>query len=53
MATLFLAMFMLGGASAAVLTGLVIAVIAIPVAWATSFLKPPGGHGSTEVAAAA
>ncbi|MEU4547320.1 MFS transporter [Nonomuraea dietziae] len=28
-------------ASAAVLTALIIAVIAIPVAWATSFLKPP------------
>jgi DHA1 family inner membrane transport protein len=28
-------------ASAAVITGLVIAVIAIPVAWASSFLKPP------------
>jgi DHA1 family inner membrane transport protein len=27
--------------SAAVITGLVIAVIAVPVAWATSFLKPP------------
>ncbi len=28
-------------ASAAVLTALIIAVIAIPVAWATSYLKPP------------
>jgi len=28
-------------ASSAVITGLIIAVIAIPVAWATSFLKPP------------
>jgi MFS transporter, DHA1 family, inner membrane transport protein len=28
-------------ASAAVITGLIIAVIAIPVAWATSYLKPP------------
>jgi MFS transporter, DHA1 family, inner membrane transport protein len=28
-------------ASSAVLTGLVIAVLAIVVAWATSFLKPP------------
>lgn len=39
-------------ASSAVITGLIIAVISIPVAWATSFLKPPviaesivlGGH---------
>ncbi|WP_067482496.1 MFS transporter [Actinomadura hibisca] len=29
------------GASAAVVTGLVIAVVAVPVAWATGFLKPP------------
>jgi MFS transporter, DHA1 family, inner membrane transport protein len=28
-------------ASAAVIAGLIIAVVAIPVAWATSFLKPP------------
>ncbi len=28
-------------ASAAVLTGLIIAVISVPVAWATSLLKPP------------
>ncbi|ADB29501.1 major facilitator superfamily MFS_1 [Kribbella flavida DSM 17836] len=28
-------------ASAAVITGLVIAVVAIPIAWAASFLKPP------------
>lgn len=28
-------------ASAVVIAGLVIAVIAIPVAWASSFLKPP------------
>jgi DHA1 family inner membrane transport protein len=28
-------------ASAAVIAGLIIAVIAIPVAWATSFLRPP------------
>ena len=31
-------------ASAAVLTGLIIAVIAIAVAWATSFLKPPAAE---------
>ncbi|ONI84649.1 hypothetical protein ALI22I_29360 [Saccharothrix sp. ALI-22-I] len=28
-------------ASSAVLTGVIIAVIAVPVAWATSFIKPP------------
>jgi MFS transporter, DHA1 family, inner membrane transport protein len=28
-------------ASAAVLTGLIIAVVAIPIAWGTSYLKPP------------
>lgn len=39
-------------ASAPVVTGLVIAVIAIPVAWATSFLKPPVAAEATEPAAA-
>ncbi|MEU8310644.1 MFS transporter [Actinomadura sp. NPDC048955] len=39
-------------ASAAVITGLIIAVIAIPVAWATSFLKPPGPQSSTASTAA-
>jgi DHA1 family inner membrane transport protein len=29
------------GASAPVITGIVVSVIAIPVSWATSFLKPP------------
>lgn len=33
--------------SAAVLTGLVIALIAVPVAWATSRLAPPRAEGST------
>lgn len=33
-------------ASSAVLTGLIIAVIVIPVAWATSFLKPPAIQGT-------
>jgi DHA1 family inner membrane transport protein len=32
--------------SAAVITGLVGAVIAIPVAWATSYLKPPAAAGT-------
>jgi DHA1 family inner membrane transport protein len=39
-------------ASAAVITGLVVAVVAIPVAWATSFLKPPVVEGASEPAAA-
>jgi DHA1 family inner membrane transport protein len=40
-------------ASAAVLTGLVIAVISIPVAWRASFLKPPVIADATEPAVAA
>lgn len=40
-------------ASAAVLTGLIIAVIAIPVAWATSYLKPPVVKQTTQPAPAA
>lgn len=40
-------------ASAAVLTGLIIAVIAIPVAWATSYLKPPLVKQTTRPAPAA
>jgi DHA1 family inner membrane transport protein len=39
-------------ASAAVITGLVIAVAAVPVAWATGFLKPPVLPGKAEPAAA-
>jgi MFS transporter, DHA1 family, inner membrane transport protein len=35
-------------ASAAVITGLIIAVIAIPVAWATSLLKPPVAEKAAE-----
>jgi DHA1 family inner membrane transport protein len=38
-------------ASAAVITGLIIAVIAIPAAWATSFLKPPTVAETTAPAA--
>lgn len=34
--------------SAAVITGLIIALIAIPVAWVTSFLQPPVVEQSTE-----
>ncbi len=34
-------------ASAVVLVGLAICVIALPVAWATSFLKPPPEHSET------
>ncbi len=37
-------------ASAAVIAGLVIAVIAIPAAWATSFLKPPTVGAATQPA---
>jgi DHA1 family inner membrane transport protein len=33
-----------GDASAAIITGLVIAAIAVPVAWATSRLDPPADH---------
>jgi DHA1 family inner membrane transport protein len=40
-------------ASSAVIAGLIIAVIAIVVAWATSFLKPPAVEGETEPVAAA
>ncbi|MFI7450688.1 MFS transporter [Nonomuraea sp. NPDC049714] len=40
-------------ASSAVLTGLIIAVIVIPVAWATSFLKPPAVQGAAGRAATA
>jgi DHA1 family inner membrane transport protein len=39
-------------ASSAVLTGLIIAVISIPVAWATSFLRPPVIADATDPAAA-
>ncbi|MFC0111746.1 MFS transporter [Kibdelosporangium aridum] len=39
-------------ASAAVITGLVIAVLTIPVAWATSFLKPPVVDETTQPAQA-
>jgi DHA1 family inner membrane transport protein len=35
-------------ASAAVIAGLIIAVIAIPVAWATSYLKPPMADEATK-----
>jgi DHA1 family inner membrane transport protein len=38
-------------ASAAVITGLIIAVITIPVAWATSLLRPPVIDETTEPAA--
>lgn len=34
-------------ASSVVITGLVIAVISIPVAWATGFLKPPAVEGAS------
>jgi DHA1 family inner membrane transport protein len=37
-------------ASAAVIAGVVIAVVAIPVAWATSLLKPPTGGQAPEPA---
>jgi MFS transporter, DHA1 family, inner membrane transport protein len=40
-------------ASAAVITGLIIAVIAILVAWATAFLRPPVVETAVEPAAAA
>jgi DHA1 family inner membrane transport protein len=40
-------------ASSAVITGLIIAVISIPVAWAASFLKPPVIADATEPAVAA
>jgi DHA1 family inner membrane transport protein len=39
-------------ASAAVIAGLIIAVIAIPVAWATSFLRPPTAGTAGQPAAA-
>ena len=39
-------------ASSTVITGLIIAVIAIPAAWATSFLKPPAITDPAEPAAA-
>jgi DHA1 family inner membrane transport protein len=39
-------------ASSAVVTGLVIAVIAVPVAWATGFLKPPVVRDTPEPALA-
>ncbi|SMD25345.1 MFS transporter [Kibdelosporangium aridum] len=39
-------------AAAAVITGLVIAVLTIPVAWATSFLKPPVVDETTQPAQA-
>jgi DHA1 family inner membrane transport protein len=37
-------------ASAAVITGLIIAVITIPVAWATSFLRPPVAEQASTLA---
>ncbi|MET8000732.1 MFS transporter [Nonomuraea glycinis] len=37
------------GASAPLISGLVIAVIAIPVAWATGFLKPPAVRAAVEL----
>ncbi|MFC7722870.1 hypothetical protein [Nonomuraea recticatena] len=40
-------------ASSAVVTGLIIAVVVIPVAWATSFLKPPAIRSAAGPAAAA
>jgi DHA1 family inner membrane transport protein len=40
-------------ASAAVITGLVIAAVAIPVAWATSFLTPPAVDDAPEPATSA
>ncbi|MEW9554845.1 MFS transporter [Nonomuraea sp. NPDC050783] len=39
-------------ASSAVVTGLIIAVISVPVAWATSFLKPPVSADAAEPASA-
>ncbi|WP_211263866.1 hypothetical protein [Streptosporangium amethystogenes] len=39
-------------ASSAVITGLIIAVISIPLAWAASFLKPPIFADAAELAAA-
>ncbi|MFI6515878.1 MFS transporter [Spirillospora sp. NPDC050679] len=43
----------IGGAtaSAAVVTGLAIGVVAVPVAWATGFLRPPAAEAVTERAA--
>jgi DHA1 family inner membrane transport protein len=40
-------------ASSAVITGLIIAVISIPVAWAAGFRKPPVIADATEPAVAA
>ncbi|WP_271223053.1 hypothetical protein [Streptosporangium carneum] len=40
-------------ASSAVITGLIIAVISIPVVWAAGFLKPPVVADAAEPAAAA
>jgi DHA1 family inner membrane transport protein len=37
------------GASAPLITGVVIALIAIPVAWATGFLKPPAVQAAAEL----
>ncbi|WP_171075146.1 hypothetical protein [Nonomuraea basaltis] len=37
-------------ASAPVIAGLIIALIAIPAAWATSFLKSPMVQGAAELA---
>ena len=37
-------------ASSAVLAGLAIAVIAVPVAWATGFLEPPVAERAAEAA---
>jgi MFS family permease len=39
-------------AAATVLTGLIIAVIAIPVAWASRYLEPPAAADATQPAAA-
>ncbi|MGW9211061.1 hypothetical protein ACWGR4_29265 [Embleya sp. NPDC055664] len=39
-------------ASSAVITGLVVALIANPIAWATGFLKPPADAETTDPAAA-
>ncbi|MEV0715014.1 MFS transporter [Asanoa sp. NPDC050611] len=41
------------GASAPVLSGLIIAAVTIPVAWATSFLKPPAAEEAPQLADAA
>jgi DHA1 family inner membrane transport protein len=35
--------------SAPLITGLIIAVLAVPTAWATSFLKPPAVQAAAEL----